>query len=216
MRLCRIFIVAVIWACLVLVGCRSAYYAAWETLGKEKRHLLRTNVEKARTEQKEAAEQFKDALTRMKELYGFEGGDLENIYNKIKADYERSEERAAAVRKRIENVEQIAADLFKEWEGEIREISDPNLREKSRRTLQSSRQSYARLEKAMKRAEASMQPVLRRQKDQVLYLKHNLNAQAIGSLKKEVGSIELDVQKLVQEMEKSIQEADTFLKSFEG
>ena len=152
----------------------------------------------------------------MKEMYGFKGGELEEVYEKLKADYERSEEHASAVRSRIKNVEQIAGDLFKEWETEIQEISDPGLREKSRKSMQSSRQNYARLEKAMKRAEASMAPVLRRYKDQVLYLKHNLNARAIGSLKQEVGSIEADVQKLVADMEKSIREADLFLKSFEA
>jgi hypothetical protein len=196
-------------------ACQTTYYAAWEKLGKEKRHLLRDNVEKARSEQQEAAEQFKDALTRMKEMYGFKGGELEEIYNKMKADYEDSEEQATAVRKRIRNVEQIAGDLFREWETEIREISDQGLREKSRKSLQTSRQNYARLEKAMKRAEASMTPVLKRHRDQVLYLKHNLNAQAIGSLKQEVGAIEVDVQKLILEMEKSIKEADLFLRSFE-
>ncbi|RJR32387.1 MAG: DUF2959 domain-containing protein [Desulfobacteraceae bacterium] len=215
MKIGKIFSV-LLCAFFIATACQTAYYAAWEKLGKEKRHLLRDNVEKAQSEQKEATEQFKDALTRMKELYGFHGGELEEVYNKIKADYEESEEQAASVRERINNVQQIAADLFKEWEGEIQQISDPALREKSRRSLQGSRQNYARLEKAMKRAEASMTPVLKRHQDQVLYLKHNLNAQAIGSLKQEVGAIEVDVKKLVQEMEKSIREADLFLKSFEG
>ena len=209
-------VLAVLFACIMMIGCQTTYYAAWEKLGKEKRHLLRDNVEKARSEQQKATEQFKDALTRMKEMYGFKGGELEEVYDKIKADYEESEEQATAVRKRIGNVEQIAGDLFKEWEAEIQQISDQGLREKSRRSLQSSRQNYSRLERAMKRAEASMTPVLKRHQDQVLYLKHNLNAQAIGSLKQEVGAIEADVQKLILEMEKSIKEADLFLKSFEG
>lgn len=209
-------IIAWVCTCLLAAGCQTTYYAAWEKLGKEKRHLLRDNVEKASAEQQEAAEQFKDALTRMKEMYGFKGGQLEEVYSKIKADYEESEEHASTVRERIKNVEQIAGDLFSEWEGEIQEISDPALREKSRKSLQNSRQNYARLEKAMKRAEASMNPVLKRHKDQVLYLKHNLNARAIGTLKQEAGSIEADVQKLIAEMERSIQEATRFLKSFEG
>ncbi|PKN29001.1 MAG: DUF2959 domain-containing protein [Deltaproteobacteria bacterium HGW-Deltaproteobacteria-21] len=208
-------VIACLYMCLI-TACQTTYYAAWEKLGKEKRHLLRDNVEKARSEQQEAAEQFKDALTRMKEMYGFKGGELEEVYNKIKADYEESEEQATAVRKRIGNVQQIAGDLFKEWEAEIQQISDQGLREKSRASLKTSRQNYSRLERAMKRAEASMTPVLKRHQDQVLYLKHNLNAQAIGSLKQEVGAIEADVQKLILEMEKSIKEADLFLKSFEG
>ena len=41
---------------MLLIGCQKAYYAAWEQVGKEKRHLLRDNVEKAGKEQKEASE----------------------------------------------------------------------------------------------------------------------------------------------------------------
>ena len=45
-------------ACLALVGCRSAYYSAWETLGKHKRDLLRDDVKHVRDDQQAAAEQF--------------------------------------------------------------------------------------------------------------------------------------------------------------
>ena len=58
----------------VSIGCRSTYYKAWEKFGVYKRDLLKKNVEEARDDQKKATEQFKDALTRLKELYGFEGG----------------------------------------------------------------------------------------------------------------------------------------------
>ena len=44
----------------------------------------------------------------------------------------------------------------------------------------------------MKRAEQSMQPVLRTLRDNVLYLKHNLNAQAIGALRGEFGVLKTD------------------------
>ena len=186
----RFFISA---ALLVLLasGCQTAYYSFWETLGKEKRHLLKQEVQKATEEQEQATQQFKDVLTRMKEMYGFKGGDLEQFYDKLRADYEASEERAEAVRKRIDNVEQIASDLFKEWEKEISEISNPNLKTKSSNSLRSTKERYARLHKAMNRAEESMDPVLKKLKDYVLYLKHNLNAQAVGALKQEVGDIEV-------------------------
>jgi len=212
----RVHLAACCLLLMTLVGCQTTYYALWEQLGKEKRHLLRDNVEEARSEQQKAAEQFKDVLTRMKEMYGFKGGKLESFYNRLKSDFEESEDRAERVRGRIKDVEQIAADLFKEWQNEIAEITNQSLREKSRGSLKNSKDQYARLEKAMKKAEASMDPVLRRLKDQVLYLKHNLNAQAIGALKQEAGDIEVDVQRLIRDMKKSIKEADTFLKSFEA
>jgi hypothetical protein len=204
-------ILAAIVVCLT--GCRSAYYSAWEKFGKHKRDLLKENVEKVRDDQQAAAEQFKDALTRLKELYGFQGGDLEKIYNRLNADYQRSSQQAETVRNRIGKVEQIAADLFKEWETEIGSIQSPNLRSSSRDKLVETKRKYESLHGAMKRAERSMEPVLAQFRDQVLYLKHNLNAQAIGALKGEVGDIEKEIGKLIKEMNNAIAEADAFIQT---
>lgn len=196
-------------------SCRSTYYAAWEKLGKEKRHLLKDNIEKAQDEQEEAREGFKDVLTRMKELYGFEGGDLEAFYNRLKDDYETCEARAGDVGNRIEQVGQVASDLFSEWETEIREITNTRLKTKSLASLRDARVRYKKLETAMKRAQAKMNPVLGQLKDYVLFLKHNLNAQAIGTLRQEVGDIEVEVEGLIRDIQTSIKEADSFLKNFE-
>ena len=200
---------------LLWAGCQSAYYAVWETLGKEKRHLLKDEVEKAKSEQEKASEQFKEVLTRIKEMYGFQGGELEEFYTELKSDYEKCEDRAEAVRTRVDRVEQIAGDLFKEWEKEINEISSPNLRAKSSASLKQTKNKYAKLDKAMKKAESSMDPILRRLKDYVLFLKHNLNAQAMGALKKEVGDIETEVKRLIADMDGSIKEAQGFINTLE-
>ena len=65
----------------------------------------------------------------------------------------------------------------------------------------------------MKRAESKMPPVLAKFKDQVLFLKHNLNAQAIASLKSELGTVESNINLLIKEMEASIKQADAFISS---
>jgi len=199
----------------IVFGCQTTYYAVWEKLGKEKRHLLKDNVEKARTEQEEASKEFKDALTRVKELYGFKGGELEDFYNRLRDDYESCEKRAEAVKSRIDTVEQIASDLFKEWETEINDMANETFRSKSTQSLKDTKTRYARLNTAMVKAESKMGPVLKQLQDYVLYLKHNLNAQAIGALKQEVDDIEVEVDRLIKDIAKSIKEADDFLKSFE-
>ena len=56
-----------------------------------------------------------------------------------------------------------------------------------------------------------MDPVLAKFKDQVLFLKHNLNAQAISSLKGELVSVEGNVELLIKELNASIKEADAFI-----
>jgi hypothetical protein len=201
-------------ACAVLgTGCRTAYYAAYEKFGVYKRDLLKKRVVAARDEQKEAGDQFKDALTRLKELSGFDGGKLEKAYTDLKAEYDDCAARADKVRSRIKDVETVANDLFAEWEKEITQISTPSLQEGSRKQLRETRERYEGLHTALKKAEQSMAPVLRQFSDYVLYLKHNLNAQAIASLKGESANIQTEISQLITQMNAAITKADDFVKT---
>jgi len=177
--------------------------------------LLKDEVADAQSEQKKASEEFKDVLTRVKEIYGLEGGDLEKIYGKLRDDYESCEERADDVRERIDSVEEIAEDLFKEWEKEINEIGNQKFKLKSRESLRDTKVRYARLHNVMIKASEKMDPVLKNLKDYVLYLKHNLNARAVGALKQEMGNIEIAVESLIRDINESVREAEEFLKNFE-
>jgi hypothetical protein len=193
-------------------SCRSTYYAAYEKFGVYKRDLLKKSVIGARDDQKKAQEQFKDAMTRLKEITKFEGGALEKRYNSLKSEYEDCGSRASAVRSRIREVETVSSDLFAEWEKEILQIGTPSLREASRQQLQTTRQKYGELHTALVSAEQSMEPVLKQFGDYVLFLKHNLNAQAIASLKGESASIQNEISRLIDQMNQSIARADEFIK----
>jgi hypothetical protein len=65
----------------------------------------------------------------------------------------------------------------------------------------------------MHRAEAAMAPVLTLFNDQVLFLRHNLNARAIGALETELGTIERATAELITEMERAIDEASRFVEA---
>ena len=203
----------IITCATLLCGCRGTYYSVYEKFGVYKRDLLKKNVIKARDEEKETQEQFKDAMTRLKEITGFQGGDLEKHYDALKREYDRCAAKAESVHGRIKEVEAVARDLFAEWEKEIREISSENLRQDSRDKLRETRRRYEDLHAALKRAEKSMEPVLTRFRDQVLYLKHNLNAAAIASLKGEATNIQEEISRLLEEMNRAISQADQFINS---
>lgn len=200
---------------LSTVGCQSVYYDAMEKIGYHKRDLMVSDVEKARDAQQEAKEQFKSALDRFTKTLNIEGGELQDKYDVLNAEYEKSEAKAQAVRDRIASVEDVSEALFDEWEAELKEYSSAALRKNSQKQLTQTRTQYAQLIKAMKRAETKMDPVLAKFKDQVLFLKHNLNAQAIASLKSELVSVEGNIASLIKEMEASIKEADSFIASME-
>jgi hypothetical protein len=197
---------------LAATGCRSVMYSTYEKFGVHKRDLLKKRVIAARDEEKEAGEQFKDALTRLREMYGGSGSDLEKTYDKLKSEYDGSVEKAESVRQRVRDMETVANDLFKEWESELQEISSESLRASSRDQLRQTRGRYEDMHRALKRAEQSMEPVLTKFRDHVFYLKHNLNAQAIASLKGEAVSIQNDIARLIEDMNGSIQQADAFIK----
>ena len=200
---------------LTLTSCNTVYYAAWEKLGYEKRDLLKSAVKKARGEQKEAGEQFQDALTQLKAVYGFDGGKLETAYNALKSEYDQANSKASTVKKRVRDVESVSDALFREWEQEIAQIGTPSLAADSRAKLAETRSRYEGMHAALIRAEQGMDPVLAKLKDNVLYLKHNLNAQAVASLKGEATAIQGDITRLIEDMNVSIRKADEFIRTLQ-
>ena len=56
-----------------------------------------------------------------------------------------------------------------------------------------------------------MQPVLTALNDNVLYLKHNLNASAIGALQGEFDKIKRDIELLIKEMNGAIAQSSEFI-----
>ncbi len=201
---------------LLLGACSSAYYGTLEKFGVYKRDILVDRVQEGKEQQAEAQEQFLTTFERFKKLSGVDLGELEDMYERVENDFERCQDEADAVHERISSIETVAEDLFTEWEDEIEQISSPELRAKSRESLEETTARYEQLIAAMKRAEAKMEPVLVSFRDQILFLKHNLNARAIASLEQTVASIEDDVERLIADMQASIREADAFIGSIEG
>lgn len=192
-------------------GCASMYYDTMEKMGVHKRDIMVDRVAGARDSQKEAKKEFANALEQFKSVVSIKGGDLEAKYNKLNAALQKSESRAADVRDRIASVESVSEALFKEWKSELKQYSNAELRRSSEHQMKDAQARYRDLLAAMQKAESRMDPVLQPLRDQVLYLKHNLNAKAIGALSDEVTSIGAKVDDLVRDMEASIREADAFI-----
>jgi ElaB/YqjD/DUF883 family membrane-anchored ribosome-binding protein len=150
-------------------------------------------------------------MERFQELTNYQGGDLEAKYKKLNSEYERCKSRADAVTAQIADVDETANDLFKEWKQELDKYDNADLRSKSEAQLNESKQRYGELITVMRKSESKMQPVLKAFNDQVLFLKHNLNASAIASLKTTATQIDSDVQALIKDMEASINEANEFI-----
>jgi chromosome segregation ATPase len=198
---------------LCLSACQSAYYGAMEKVGYHKRDIMLDRVQDAKESQQDAQKQFSSALEELQSLLQIDGNNLEASYNKAKDEYESAQTAADEVSNRIERVEDVADALFEEWQDEIDEISKASLRNNSLNKLKETQRLYARLIKSMRRAEAKMPPILTSMKDNMLYLKHNLNAQAIGAIRGEFDSLQTDISVLLKAMNKSIEDSNRFIAS---
>lgn len=201
---------------LFTAGCSSAYYGTLEKFGYAKREVLVDRVEKAQESQTEAKDQFASALERFLAVTKADGGELQRTYDALNADFKRSEARAAEVRDRIDSVEDVAEELFSEWKRELEQYTNATLRRESQRQLDATRRNYDNLLKLMHRAAERMEPVLSTFRDQVLFLKHNLNAQAIASLGSTHRELEADISRLIADMEASIRESEAFIKTLQA
>jgi len=215
-RYSRLPVLATLAAVLLLPSCASTYYNAWEKAGVHKRDILVSRVENTRDSQEDAQEEFKDALEQFESIVAIPDTDVKQAYEKLNAEYKNSKNAAEKVTSRINRVEAVAAELFREWEAEIEEFTNADFQRTSTDQLRLTKTRYNGMLSAMRRSEGSMQPVLQTFKNNVLYLKHNLNAQAIGELKGEFGNLENDIAVLVQQMNRSIAESDRFIADLNG
>ena len=200
---------------LTLTSCSSWYYSALEAVGTTKRELFKSRVVSARDAQEDAKEQFTSALERFKALRSFDGGKLEETYEQLDRELQESESQANTVHTRIDAVESVATALFEEWEAEIDEYTNKTLQHESEKKFREAHKNYNHLMRAMRAVEDRLDPALSPMRDQVLFLKHNLNAKAIASLEGELQSVEVDVASLIKDLQKSIAQTDEFIRTLE-
>ncbi|BBN80199.1 DUF2959 domain-containing protein [Pseudoalteromonas sp. A25] len=195
----------------MLSGCQTAYYSAMEKVGIHKREILVDRVEATKESQQESQQEFQSALERLSTLINFDGGELQSAYEQLNDDYEASLASAEEVSVNINKVEDVAQALFDEWQDELTQYSSDKLKRESEKKLKQTQRQFDRLLRSMRSSESKMQPVLASLKDNVLYLKHNLNAQAIAAIRGEFKNLQTDIKTLIDDMNRSIADSNKFI-----
>lgn len=200
---------------LLVSGCSKTYYSAMEKIGVHKRDILVDRVESARDAQTEAQKQFKSALEQFGSVVELKNTNLKQAYTKLNSEYTHCEKASQKVSDQIDKIENVSNALFDEWEQELKLYKNKSLRDSSKKQLHKTKSRYQEMLASMHMAEKSMEPVLKTFRDNVLFLKHNLNAQAIGSLQSEFSSLEKDIEVLIQKMNTAIKNSNTFIAQME-
>jgi chromosome segregation ATPase len=197
---------------ILSTSCSTVYYNFWEFLGQEKRELLQTELENITEDQSDVKEDFQDTLTKIRSEYSYKEGSLEKTYDELSGDYKSLNSQAENLSKRIVKAQDIASDLFQEWKEEAWKITNIEFRKESLKKRVSTMTKFKVTVKAIKAVESNMQRVLTKLNDRVLYLKHNLNAKAIGKIKIELKNIEGEIVALIKQINRSNDQANSFIK----
>jgi hypothetical protein len=195
------------------LSCQSLYFAAMDKLGREKRDILVTRILKVKKDQQQTQEQLKTTLEAFKEVTGFEGGQLEKTYNRLNNSFERCQNRAKDLHDHVDAVDDVAKRMFSEWKTEIKQMRNTTLRRQSETLLSNSQRQHSAYMQQMHATEDKIKPVLQAFSDQVIFLKHNLNARAISSLRKTSADLTVQANDLIREINESSTEADRYIKT---
>ncbi len=201
---------------LVFTGCASVQYSALEKVGIHKRDILVDRVEDARDAQGETREQLVSAYEELSALVGHEGGELEERYKRLSKEVERSRSATKDLDEHLSDIDSVSEDLFDEWESELDLYSSAALKSDQERKLKLARRQFLTMRDRMQTARNRVDPVLAVLTDNVLFLKHSLNAQALAALRGQTSLLEGQVDALIKDMQVAIDEADAFINRMRG
>ncbi len=201
---------------IMLTGCASVQYSALEKVGIHKRDILVDRVEDARDAQTETREQLVTAYEELSALVGYEGGELEKKYERLSKEVERSRKATQDLDEHLSDIDRVSEDLFDEWESELDLYSSATLRADQKRKLALARRQFMTMRDRMQTARNRVDPVMAVLTDNVLFLKHSLNAQALAALRGQTAVLEGQVDALIRDMQVAIEEADAFISRMRG
>ena len=197
---------------LLLTGCKSFYYDALEHTGIHKRDLLMQRIEKVRDAQMAAQKQFETTLLEYRSVVLFQSGDLSKRQTQLEEDYRAAQLRARNVRYHLQGVDSVADDLFSEWKSELKDYRTAELRRAAEADYDRTRQQYATLREQLNETEARLQPLLDLLGDQMLSLRHSLNARTLTQSPDAYTQLEQDMKRLSEEMTRANNQADMFIR----
>ncbi len=196
-----------------LASCKQRYYTAQGKSGNEKRDRLVEQLRKGREEQEKAKAQYQATLAALQAAPDKSPGKPDELYTKFKQEVGATARRAKTVSDQIAAIEQASGDMFAEWERELAAMHNGELKNKSIILVRKTREQCGALIGQMKAVEAKAQTVLKEFEDQVLFLEHNMDGEAVSSVRTKANSMDAEVKSLAGDIEASTREADAFIAS---
>jgi hypothetical protein len=129
--------------------------------------------------------------------------DRRDAYKKLQKEVATTEKKRAMVSTRNGEMNVEAGRLFKNWEGSTAAIQDPELRQRSQQRLGQAKARYSEIETNGQGAARLYTPFMKALQDQVTYLGHDLNPEAVATLKPEADKLNAQAKELYSAIDKT-------------
>jgi hypothetical protein len=130
--------------------------------------------------------------------------DRKKLYKDLQREMAGTEKRRAEIATRAGAMALEADILFKKWEASTAAIESESLRKRSEERLTKTKASYAEIRASGDKAAGLYTPVMKTLADQVTYLGHDLNPDAVASLKPDADKLNKNVHELVKAIDDTI------------
>jgi len=130
--------------------------------------------------------------------------DRKKLYKKLQSEMAATQEKRAEVGRRADHMRLEAGIVFKSWADSTVGIESPDLRKRSEERLEKTKDRCAEIQSAGQSAVDVYAPVMKALQDQVTYLGHDLNAEAVASLKPDAEKVNAQAQELTKRLDEAI------------
>jgi hypothetical protein len=200
----------------IALGLGLAPSAGTQNEGHERADEHIEKIERASEEMKDVRKHLNEAFEAYHKTLREGTDERRSSYKDLVKALERCEEETKELRKRHREMDEQAEEYFKKWKNSVKDIKNADLERRSEERLEATRRRYREVSMRWKTMGEDYEPVLAELRDQVVYLGHDLNEDAVLSLKEDAAELEELARALFRSMEGFGSTADEYIGGLES
>jgi hypothetical protein len=134
--------------------------------------------------------------------------NMKGNYKKLQQEMDATAKKRADIKLRADEMNAEAQTLFKSWGDSAAAIQSADLRQRSQERLDKTKASFAEIGTVGQKAVDLYDPFMKALQDQVTYLGHDLNTQAVQSLQADAAKMNEKAQTLMKSIDDTISVAN--------
>jgi uncharacterized protein YoxC len=202
-RTARILILAAI-VCLIVGG--STIQAQQKTA--KQAESLSKSADNAKKQVSGVVEHLGKMLQGYNSIIDGKAKNPQSAYKKLTGDLKSTEKMLQGAQKSLQALNKEAGKFFTDWEKDLGDFSNEDLKQKSMARLEKSKGEYEALGKALGQAGEAFGPLVQNLNDQILFLGRDLSPEAIEDLQGEAEALNEQAKDVTEGVKTLVASAD--------